>query len=117
LDFWAHNTSLYVKNFHGNDPRFAFYYLDHLRLDRFRSGASVPTLDRNQFKDMLIAVPPLDEQLQIAGLLEAVDKKKDATQRKQATLNALFRTLLHQLMTAQLGVDIQLPELKAVGAE
>ncbi|MCV9897752.1 UNVERIFIED_CONTAM: restriction endonuclease subunit S, partial [Cronobacter sakazakii] len=26
-DFWAHNTVLYVKNFNGNHPLFAYYFL------------------------------------------------------------------------------------------
>jgi len=103
-DFWAHNTSLFVRNFHGNNPRFAAYYLEHQRLDRFRSGASVPTLDRNQFKDMLIAVPKHDEQAEIARVLETVDHKKTGHESKDTALTDLFRTLLHQLMTAQIRV-------------
>ena len=31
-DFWAHNTCLYVKNFHNNNPLFAAYYLEFLNL-------------------------------------------------------------------------------------
>jgi type I restriction enzyme S subunit len=103
-DFWAHNTSLFVRNFHGNNPRFSAYYLEHQRLDRFRSGASVPTLDRNQFKDMLIAVPKHDEQAEIARVLETVDHKKTGHESKDTALTDLFRTLLHQLMTAQIRV-------------
>ena len=103
-DFWAHNTSLFVRNFHGNNPRFAAYYLEHQRLDRFRSGASVPTLDRNQFKDMLIAVPKHDEQAEIARVLETVDHKKTGHESKDTALTDLFRTLLHQLMTTQIRV-------------
>jgi type I restriction enzyme, S subunit len=110
-DFWAHNTALYVKNFHGNEPRFAAYYLEHQRLDRFRSGASVPTLDRNQFKDILIGVPERAEQTEIASVLETVERKQTGREGKHAALTALFRTLLHQLMTAQLRVhDLDLSE-------
>jgi type I restriction enzyme S subunit len=117
-DFWAHNTCLYVKDFHGNHPRFAAYYLDFLRLHRFKSGASVPTLDRNQFRQMPVAVPQLDEQVEIANDLETLDKKLSVHRRRHAALSALFRTLLHQLMTAQIRVvDLDLPELeRAVAA-
>ena len=104
-EFWAHNTSLYVKDFHGNDPRFAAYYLEVLELGRFKTGASVPTLDRNSFKHFPIAVPSKDEQIEIGNNLSVVDKKIEITSRRKAKLEELFRTLLHQLMTGQTRVN------------
>lgn len=109
-EFWAHNTSLYVKDFHGNDPRFAAYYLEVLELGRFKTGASVPTLDRNSFKHLPIAVPQKDEQVEIGHNLNVVDKKIEVVARRKAKLEELFRTLLHQLMTGQTRVNaIDLP--------
>jgi len=29
-DYWPHNTALYVTDFHGNDPLFAYYFLKAL---------------------------------------------------------------------------------------
>ncbi|BAZ84165.1 restriction endonuclease subunit S [Dolichospermum compactum] len=40
--YWALNTSLYVKNFHGNDPLFIRYFLSYLKLGKYASGVSVP---------------------------------------------------------------------------
>ena len=37
-NFWAHNTALYVTDFHGNDPYFAAYFLGFLKLARFEIG-------------------------------------------------------------------------------
>ena len=104
-DFWAHNTSLYVKDFHGNEPRYVAYHLEQLRLERFRAGASVPTLDRNQFKDMPVAVPQLGEQKEIALTLSMIDKKIYFIQTKRLKLTDLFTGLLQQLMTAQIRVN------------
>lgn len=104
-EFWAHNTSLYVKDFHGNDPRFAAYYLEVLELGRFKTGASVPTLDRNSFKNLPIAVPPKDEQIEIGNNLSVVDKKIEITTSRKVKLEELFRTLLRQLMTGQTRVN------------
>jgi len=104
-EFWAHNTSLYVKDFHGNDPRFAAYYLEVLELGRFKTGASVPTLDRNSFKHLPIAVPQEDEQIEIGNNLNVVDKKIEVITRRKEKLEELFRTLLHQLMTGQTRVN------------
>lgn len=104
-DFWAHNTALYVKNYHGNDVKFASYLLEHLNLGRFKSGASVPTLDRNSFCKMQIAVPSVDEQREISKVITAIEEKVTYCNRKKELFNQLFRTLLHQLMTAQIRVN------------
>lgn len=69
-DFWPLNTSLFVKDFCGNDPRFVYYLLIYLDLSRFASGAGVPTLNRNHVHDELVAVPLLPEQQRIVALLD-----------------------------------------------
>ena len=45
--FWPLNTTLWVKDFKGNDCRFCYYLLKSLNLARFNSGSGVPTLNRN----------------------------------------------------------------------
>lgn len=97
-DFWPHNTSLYVRNFHGNDPIFAGYLLKSLDLARFKTGASVPTLDRNSFKSLPVVIPPLQEQHAIAESLSTVERAIEAQERiiqattelKQALMQKLF---------------------------
>ena len=111
-DFWAHNTALYVKDFKGNHERFVAYYLDLLQLYRFKTGASVPTLDRNSFRKIPIAIPDHSEQKEIAETLELIDMKITGIEKKKEVLSDLFRTLLHQLMTAEIRVnDLDLEEL------
>jgi len=104
-DFWAHNTSLYVRDFHGNHPRYVAYFLEHLDLARFKTGASVPTLDRNSFKNMPVPVPSVSEQSEIAEALVTTDRKVEIAAGKKASLQDLFRTLLHELMSAKTRVD------------
>ncbi|MDH7502266.1 MAG: restriction endonuclease subunit S [Verrucomicrobiota bacterium] len=55
-----------------------------------------------------IPVPPLSEQREIAGMLGAVDAKIAALEARQATLAALFTSLLEHLMTGRL----RLPEFR-----
>ena len=105
-DFWAHNVVLYVKDFHGNDPKFVFYMLLVLGLTKFRSGVAVPTLNRNTFSGIQIAVPPLTEQRAIAAQLAAVDAKLAAGEARRAALAAVFQSLLRHLMTGK----VRLPE-------
>jgi type I restriction enzyme S subunit len=55
----------------------------------------------------------IDEQREIATSISCVDSKLICHQRKHATLTSLFRTLLHQLMTAQIRVhDLDLDLLE-----
>jgi type I restriction enzyme S subunit len=48
--------------------------------------------------------PELDDQKEIAAILQTLDRKITVHERKRATLTDLFQTLLHQLMTAQIRV-------------
>ena len=98
-DFWPHNTSLYVRNFHGNDPRFTFFLLKHLNLARFKTGASVPTLDRNSFKTLPMVVPPLPEQKKIAHILSTVQRAIEEQKRIIQTTTELKKALMQKLFT------------------
>ena len=41
VDYWPHNTALYVTDFHGNDERFAYYFLKSLDYRRATGVAGV----------------------------------------------------------------------------
>lgn len=56
-NFWPHNTSLWVTNFKGNDPKFIYYLYIFLKLERFASGSGVPTLNRNDAHSFRIVIP------------------------------------------------------------
>jgi type I restriction enzyme S subunit len=71
--FWPHNTSLWVKDFKGNDPRFVYYKLQTLRLERFNGGASVPTLNRNVLDTLHIRIPDETLQKRLADFLSTYD--------------------------------------------
>lgn len=106
-DFWPLNTALYVKNFHGNHPRFIFYLLQHLGLGRFASGAGVPTLNRNDVHGELVNIPEaLEEQKRIVAVLdEAFEGLARARANAEANLqNArdLFESLLFDLYETKL---------------
>lgn len=112
-DYWPHDTTLWVKDFKGNNPLFTSYFLKTLKFERYNSGASNPTLNRNTVHAETVAYPQIDEQEEIGRILKLVEDKSNYHRRKHAALGALLRTLLHQLMTAQLRVqDLDLSELE-----
>jgi len=100
-DFWAHNVLLYVKDFQGNVPKFVYYKILALDLTQYRQGVAVPTLNRNTFSAIELALPSPEEQQVIADVLDAVGNKTEIAERKRNQLQHLFRTLLHELMTAK----------------
>jgi len=72
----------------------------------------MPTLDRNTFRTMKVAVPELTEQSEIASTLDSVENRLHVAQRTRAALSHLFQALLHQLMTAKIRVrDLNLSAL------
>lgn len=69
VDYWPHNTCLYVTDFLGNNPRFAYYLLQTLNLAGYNSGSAQPSLNRNFIYSIRIQVPARSEQDLVAQLL------------------------------------------------
>lgn len=87
---WSHNTTLYVKNFKGNDPLFVFYFLKTMSLANYAGGSAVPTLNRNHIHALPIRVPSsVEAQKKIGGFLRLFDKKIELN-------NAINKNLLEQ---------------------
>tara|TARA_B100000963_G_scaffold87164_1_gene74760 strand:+ start:393 stop:1583 length:1191 start_codon:yes stop_codon:yes gene_type:complete len=72
-EFWPHNTSLWVKDFKGNSPKFAFYLLNCLDFKSMNTGGAVPTLNRNLLSSFIVDVPSIKTQKKIASILSAYD--------------------------------------------
>jgi type I restriction enzyme S subunit len=66
------------------------------------TGVNHPRTSWKALQQLQITLPPLSEQRAIAEILRAVDRKIEAEEARQRALEALFRTLLHDLMTARL---------------
>lgn len=64
-------------------------------------GSSYPAVTDNDVKRALIPLPPLAEQREIARILQAVDRRIAAEEAYARALGDLFKTLLHELMTAR----------------
>ena len=92
-DFWPLNTTLWVKNFNGNDPRFCYYFLKSLDLVQFNVGSGVPTLNRNHIHGLPAIVPSPYEQRSIAHVLGNLDDKIELNRRMNETLEAMARAL------------------------
>lgn len=102
LDYWPHNTSLWVTRFNNNDPKFIYYLYESLHFERFSSGSGVPTLNRNDAHSHRIALPvDSGEQRAIATALSDVDALLGGLQRLIAKKRDIKQAAMQQLLTGQ----------------
>ena len=82
-DYWPLNTTLFVKDFRGNDPRFVYYLLKTMDLSGYNSGSVQPMLNRNCVANVPLVVPAPPEQRKISSALRALDDKVESNRRLQ----------------------------------
>lgn len=92
-DYWPLNTCLYVRDFKGNNPRFAYYLLRSLDFAHLNSGSAQPSLNRNFVHPVPILLPERAVQDAIADLLGVLDDKIDLNRRMNETLEAMARAI------------------------
>ena len=97
--YWPLNTTLYVRDFHGNNERYIYHFLSHLGLERFAASTGVPSLNRNFVHPHLVVIPPLAEQRAIAAVLDSIDEAIERTEAVIAATERLRDALLHELLT------------------
>ena len=79
---WAHNTTLYIDDFKGNDPLYIFYLLKTLPLSSFGGGSAVPTLNRNHIHPLIVKhCTNVSVQRRIASVLKSFDDKIELNNR------------------------------------
>ena len=96
--FWPLNTSLYVQDFKGNDPRFVAYYLRTVLSANFNSAGAVPGVNRNVLHKLAVPTPPSDRgtQRRIAAILTAYDDLIETNKRRIALLEKTAEELYRE---------------------
>jgi type I restriction enzyme S subunit len=101
-DFWPLNTTLFVKDFHGNDPLFVSYLLRTIDFHSHSGKSGVPGVNRNDLHALTVRVPQsADEQRAIAGALGDVDTLLGALTRLIDKKRDLKQAAMPQLLTGQ----------------
>jgi type I restriction enzyme S subunit len=104
VDFWPHDTSLWVKQFKNVIPEFAAVLLKSMRLERFDAATSVPTLNRNFIHPILTAIPPTEEQERILSRLDAASCAIRYERDNLAKLRLIKQGLMGDLLTGRVRV-------------
>lgn len=92
-DYWPHNTCLYVTDFLGNNPKFAYYLLQTVDLASFNSGSAQASLNRNFLYSIPLLVPCLEEQAELVAILSALDDRITLLRNTNETLDAIAQAL------------------------
>lgn len=93
-DFFPHNTALFIKDFKGNDVKYIFYLLKSLKLNEYKSGSGVPTMNRNHLHPIKVfGTKNIETQQKIAAVLSTLDDKIELNSKINAELEAMAKTL------------------------
>lgn len=101
-DYWPHDTTLWVREFKGNHPRYVYYFLKHMRLARFDIGAANPTLNRNHVHPLAVDWPNVEYQIASANYLDTFGRKAD--QIKEKVIEAVEK--LHEYRTTLISAAV-----------
>lgn len=115
-----HMTLLRVEKNEILDPLFLASYLHKNWMDGFylqvrRRYVNQASVTLNVLKDLPLPLPPLPVQKRIAEILQTVDEKTQAEEKKKQALDNLFNSMLHMLMSGKLRVKFQTFEEGASG--
>ncbi len=100
-NYWPHNTSLWVTDFCGNDPLFIYYLFNTIQWDLYNAGSGVPTLNRNDVHEVLLAIPPKAEQEAIAAALSDIDTLITNLEKLIAKKKAIKQGAMQELLTSR----------------
>jgi type I restriction enzyme S subunit len=93
-DFWPLNTTLYVRDFKGSDPRFISYFLRGVDFLAYSDKAAVPGLNRNHLHQAKVRFPSdVSEQRAIASMLSSFDDKIELNRQMNETLEAMAQAI------------------------
>lgn len=95
-DFWPLNTSLYVRDFKGNNSKFVAYLLKSLDLGRNNAAGAVPGVNRNHLHSLEIVAPSIEIQGRIATFLSAYDDLIENNTRRIEILEEMARRLYEE---------------------
>lgn len=105
-DYWPHDTTLWVKDFKGNNPRLAFYIFKSMDLAHLDTGAANPALNRNLVHPLHICWPEVKQQETLVRDIEEFENRsnqlENAYQGKRLELVELKRSVLSKAFAGEL---------------
>ena len=102
---WAHNTTLFVKDFKGNNPYWSYYMLRSIDYSQFRGGSAVPTLNRNHVHSFEFSIPPVNQQNEFGEIILPILLLIENNRKEIKRLSTLREALLPKLMAGEIDIS------------
>lgn len=99
--FWPLNTTLYVREFNGITPFYAYFLLKTVDFQSHSGKSGVPGVNRNDVHQENILLPPIKEQIAITTTLSNVDELISALERLLSKKQAIKTATMQQLLTGK----------------
>ncbi|MBA4113319.1 MAG: hypothetical protein C0492_08185 [Verminephrobacter sp.] len=101
-NFWPLNTTLYVKDFYGNDPLYISYLLRRIDFHTHSGKSGVPGINRNDLHEIVVALPPTrTEQEAIAKALNDADALIESLDQLISKKRKIKQGAMQELLTGK----------------
>ena len=111
--YWPLNTTLYVKEYRGNHPRWVYHLLASVPLDIDSQKSAVGGINRNIVGSLRVPRPDVCAQEAIAGHLDEAEGLSKQARRKLELQIDLLAERQHALVTAAVTGGLVVPGLAA----
>nr|WP_237601202.1 restriction endonuclease subunit S [Actinobacillus pleuropneumoniae] len=105
--FYSTEHAVVVETFSNTDTLWANYFLIQLNLNQYATATAQPGLAVNKINDVLIPLPPLNEQKRIVAKIEELLPYIEQYAEKEEKLTALHQQFPEQLKKSILQAAIQ----------
>ena len=111
--YWPLNTTLYVKDFRGNDHKWIYHLLASIPLDIDSQKSAVGGINRNIIGSLRVPRPPVPEQRAIAHDLDGAEALSMETHKRLESQIRALHERRQALITAVISGDVTVPGVAA----
>jgi len=105
--FFVIDTAFYLK-FNSKETlniKYLFYFLNRINLELLNEATGVPSLNRENLKNILLTLPPLPEQQRTASILSNIDETIEKEEQYKEKLKRIKQGLMEDLLTGKVRVN------------
>jgi type I restriction enzyme S subunit len=104
--FFVIDTAFYLKFTKAEvNVKYIYYFLHQVNFELLNEATGVPSLNRENLKNILIPLPPLSEQKRIAEILSQIDQAIKKEEKYKPKLERLKKGLMEDLLTGKVRVN------------
>lgn len=98
--FWAIDTTYFLDDFRGLDPRYVAFAFRYADLSKLESSSAIPGLSRELIYDESLLIPPVTEQERIVAKVEELLARVNAARERLARVPAILKRFRQAVLVA-----------------